>query len=96
MNKEQARTTLQKAFAAAVGECDVQDGWPCGTCFQYTMRELGLTSEEAHAMWLLQLSIRNPSERGDTYIVRVEATAAGVAHKERIRKYQESLHGGSA
>lgn len=73
---EELRSFMRRAFAAVAGDCTGQDGWPCRTCFFYTMDMLGLPEEEVHAMWLIQLRLRNNGSRLDTWKVTTTKVAA--------------------
>ncbi len=41
MIDEKARKGLQK-YLVKETDCEVQDGWPCGTCFMGLLNRLGL------------------------------------------------------
>lgn len=62
-NAASVRAGLARAFTEAVGGCNIQDGWPCRTCFWDTFNRLGLPSEEIHALWLIQLRLRGDDSR---------------------------------
>jgi hypothetical protein len=66
------RDFMRRVFAAVVGGCWIQSGWPCRTCFFSTMEQLGITGDEAHALWLIQLRMRNDGSRiEDLYEIKV-------------------------
>jgi len=46
MNYKKAKEELRKWAVKSTG-CDIQNGWPCGTCFINLLEELGLNSENA-------------------------------------------------
>jgi hypothetical protein len=89
LKSETHRDTLRRAFVQIVGGCDIQDGWPCRTCFFDTMSRLGIEGEEAHAFWLIQLRLRNNGDRVEgLYRVRVDKTLMAQLHDMRIWFYQ--------
>jgi hypothetical protein len=88
------RNILKRAFVKVVGGCNIQNGWPCRTCFWSVFEEeFGLNEDEVHALWLIQLKLRNPSGITDppTYLVKTEITGAGRAHQLQVEAYQAKL-----
>ncbi len=82
------RDTLRKGFVKAVGGCNIQDGWPCRTCFFFALGQVGITGDDAHALWTVQLLLRDDGqERG--YVITCTPTPEQAAHEERARLWRE-------
>lgn len=42
---KKVKEELRKWAVKSTGGCDIQDGWPCGTCFVYLLEKIGLNPE---------------------------------------------------
>jgi len=45
INYKEARESLKKWAVKYTAGCNIQSGWPCGTCFLDLLKELGLDCE---------------------------------------------------
>ena len=75
------RESVRQAFVAICGDCEIQNGWPCRTCFFYTAELLGLPETEAHAFW-------HGSRDDAMYQLEVVALPAAIEHQTKVRAYQ--------
>jgi hypothetical protein len=97
-NPETLRDFFRRAFVAACDGCNIQsdqgegmaDGWPCRTCFFDVCERIGITDDEAHALWLIQLRMRgNGSRDDDMYKITIVKLPKAIQHAERMRRHQE-------
>lgn len=91
MRVEEMREAFRRGFVEAVGGCDIQDGWPCRTCFFAAMGKLGIKDgDDAHAMWTVQLLLRNKPGYVRGYTITTTPTAAQAEHEERALAWRRS------
>jgi len=47
INYKKAKEELRKWAVKNTTGCNIQDGWPCGTCFIHLLGKLGLDAKDA-------------------------------------------------